>query len=533
MEEKQIYKYAFYNIDGKDFYQYLPTSNLKDVIYVKGMKSVKEKNYIRDGDSFIEVVTDHNSSVGIGEPLYSSNIVRRYYESDPVFQDYDEDTIDYLKTVPKLRWTLEGDGNVSLGRYQDYASVNIGEVPIAEVPHDVISGSPHWYLELYHDDDTVTYEKTLYDDRKYRGQECNHYDFVKVVEYAVDGEKRAAIIERDPIQYNYHSVPSTFLSQIVDQAKGLISHQGHVQGFSGVSPLYAFNTEDSACVFYDHRDQISNQVVTTVTGSGDAILDLFLNDAKKVIAFDTNYLTRFYGELKFVAAKHLSFEEYDSFFSNLNEEIYSKLESHLSCDTREFWSDLYSYSKVVEKKMKDPEQGGLFYPTMFLFTANGTIRNKKGYYNKENYLRLQQKLQDKTLEDICFVTCDLLDLPQKTDLSQSSYVYLSNIMDFMVGVDTYHVDDEKLKAFKEFVLNDLKPSLSESANIDLSYLDASWHQGIDRGSYLDVYPLEEGFQIRLLSNRKDHILSYQDSLLLENRDVDFEMGDSGSKRVLG
>lgn len=513
-ENKNIYRYAFYNIAGKDFYQYLPSSNLADVIYVRGMKSVREKSFIKDGDYFIEI-GDNSKSFMVGEFLKSSDIVRRYKAEDPVFQDYDEDTIAYLSKNPNAEWTLYGDGDVLLGRYNDYIPVNNGEIPIADEPSLIVKSDVHWYLELEHEDGSITYEKTKFDDRKYRGQSCNFYSLVKVAEYNLNDSCKRVIIERGNEKLPYKPIIRTELDDIIDQAKGLIIHETPFEGFSGVSLLYTFNTEDSACVFYDNQDKVNNSVVTTVTGSGDAILDLFLYGARKIIAFDTNVLTVFYGELKFIAAKYLTFALFKLFFATFDENIYRQLAPYLSFNARKFFDELYEYGNLVEKPIKDSQNGGLFYPTATLFAANSTFNNEKGYYNEENYSRLQQALKDKTLDDISFLNCDLFELPNKVDLKESSYVYLSNIMDFVVGVDEYRIDDEKLRVFKDFILNGLSPALKEGADIELSYISQGWHPQIE-SNYFRVYPNNEGFSFYLLSNGRDSVLSFRMSLWLKN-----------------
>ncbi len=511
--EQKIEKYAFYTIDGKEYYQYLPTTKLEDVVYVKGMKEVCERTFFIDGEYFIQV-KEKDKYIGVGEAISSLEIVRRYYDKDPFFQNYDIDTIEYLKENPTTYWNLEGDGTVTLGRYNHYIKVNTGEIKTTEEPHNIVEGETYWYLELYHKDGTVTYEKTLYNDKKYRGQTCNHYRFVRITEYELNGVLKKAIIKREPHVYSYHSVVLTELDDIIDKAKGLISHNSSYNGFEGVSPIYGFNTEDSACVFHDKKDFIKNQVVTTVTGSGDAILDLFLYGAKKIISFDTNSLTSFYGELKFIAAKYFSFEQFSNFFNTLSEDFYRLLEPYLSDKTRKFWNELYEYCKIVDKPLKDKENGGLFYPSMSIFTSNSTFYNEKGYYTEENYLKLKKKLADKTLADIQFVNCDLLNLPKTVDLNDSTYVYLSNIMDFMVGVDNENVEVEKLRAFKDFVLKNLYPSLDSNAEIDLSYIKRSWHRGIENG-YFEVYPSEEGFSLTPLSNGNDDLLSFHSNSFLK------------------
>lgn len=511
----KIYTYAYYDIDGVSAYQYLPTGNISDTIYTKGMKSVKEKKFIKDGDCYIEI-PNKGKTIGVGTPIYSSEIVERYYAGDPVFQKYEKELIEYLSNTNNHQWTLYGDGEVTLEHYQNYIDINVGNISETEKPKNIVVGETHWYLELILEDGLAKYEKTVCDDKKYRGQKCDKYSFVQVLEYDLNGEKKKEIIERSEY-YPYHHVEVTWLDSIADQAKKLITDKKNFSGFAGVSPLYSFNTEDSACVFNDNQEKINNNIVLTVTGSGDAILDLFLYGAKKVIAFDTNILTVFFAELKFIAAKYLSFDEFKNFFSNLDETIYRRIETNLSNNCRKFWNELYDFCKVVDKPVKDNENGGLFYPTMSIFTANYTIGNKKGYYTEEQYLKLHQILKDKSLDDISLINCDLFDLPNKVNLKDVSYAYLSNIMVFLVGVDKMNVDIPSLINFKNYILNVLLISLKEDAKIDLSYLKTSWHMARDFEKYSKIYPLSEGFSIKPLSNGKDSILAFEGNLLEKNQ----------------
>lgn len=526
MQEKEIYKYALYNIDNKECYQYLPTSNIEDVIYVNGMRDVQEKSYIKDGDYFIEINTK-SKTYGVGEKISSSEIAKRYYARDPILQKYDKSLIDHFNNSPDIMWTLFGNGDTDFGIYDYYVAVNKGSIVNKEEPHNIVKGETHWYLELYHEDGTISYEKTVYDDRKYRGQQCNYYRLVKVLEYELEGNQKKVILEKSNDKLSYHSVLQTELDDIIDSAKGFISNQVQFNDFAGVSLLYPFNTEDSACVFHDHQNMIKDNIVTTVTGSGDAILDLFLYGAKKIIAFDTNIITKFYGELKFVAAKYLSFEKFSIFFGELNEDIYKRIVKYLSDDCQKFWNELYLYSKIINEPIRvrqNYEKGGLFMPetSMFLRDINKTIDNDKSYYNEENYLKLQKILQSKSLEDIYFANCDLFDLPDKVDLSFSSYVYLSNIMDFIIGKDKKGKFDYKLnqlKIFKEFILTRLLPALKENANIDLSYINMNWHHKSDMVDYMNVYQLNEGFILESLTNNRDKILSFKSSIALKSKEV--------------
>ena len=511
MLDTKVYAYAYYEVNDRKFYQYLPTGNINDTIYVRGMCCVKEKKFIKDGNYYIEIPIK-SKTFGVGTPVYSSDIVERYYAGDPLLQKWDKEDIEYLANSTNRPWTLYGDGNVRMSHYQNYIGINNGAVPEFEFPKNIVNGEVNWYLELKFEDGTVKYEKTVCGDKKYRGQKCEKYSFVKVLEYNLNGEKKQKIIERSNY-YPYHRVESTWLDDILDQAKELIVNKPNFYGFAGVSPLYSFNTEDSACVFHDNQSKIRDNDVLTVIGSGDAILDLFLYGAKKVIAFDTNILTIFFAELKFVAAKYLSFDEFDKFFNELDEKIYRKIENNLSNDCRIFWNELYNFSQVVDIPLKDYNSGGLFQTYISIFAANGTIFNDKGYYNERQYLKLQQILKDKSLEDVSLIHCDLFDLPNNFDLKNISYAYLSNIMDFLVGIDKMDLNVSSLEEFKNYILGALLPSLKENADIDLSYLKSSWHMPGDFEKYSSVYPEYDGFVIKPLSNNRDYILSFESDVL--------------------
>lgn len=511
MQEKQLEKYAFYKIDEKEHYQYLPTGKLQDVIFEAGMEYVSEVGFFRDGESLIKIV-ENPDKVGIGTAFSVSEIIKRYYEKDPLFKKYDEEDIIFLKkySADKL-FFLSGDGELYFQKYKEYLKPNY-EGKIKNIkPDNVIDGSLHWYLEL-HNGEKVSYEATLYDDKKYRGQECDYYSFVRVAEYEIDGKAKIVIIGRDDNKYAYQSVQLTEIDDIIDGAKGLISHQQEFTGFAGVSPLYSFNTEDSACVFRDREEKIDGGVTVTVTGSGDAILDLFLYGADKVIAFDTNSMTKFQAELKFIAAKVLDFEEFKELFSNFNgfkEDIFRKVERYLSEDCKKVWNELLEYSKLFyDKPLKDAENGGLFYPTASIFSSNSTINNPNGYFNEDNYLKLHEILKEKNLSDISFYNCDLFDLPMMADISEADYVYLSNIMDFIVGIDKNKIDKDAMEKFKGFILNELLPKVKSDAIIDLSYIKAGWHMYVDDSPYAEIYTANEGFSMNELSSGKDKVLTF-------------------------
>ena len=195
MLDTKVYAYAYYEVNDRKFYQYLPTGNINDTIYVRGMCCVKEKKFIKDGNYYIEIPIK-SKTFGVGTPVYSSDIVERYYAGDPLLQKWDKEDIEYLANSTNRPWTLYGDGNVRMSHYQNYIGINNGAVPEFEFPQNIVNGEVNWYLELKFEDGTVKYEKTVCGDKKYRGQKCEKYSFVKVLEYNLNGEKKQKIIQR-------------------------------------------------------------------------------------------------------------------------------------------------------------------------------------------------------------------------------------------------------------------------------------------------------------------------------------------------
>lgn len=514
MKESKIVIIASYDIDGKKEFQHLPTSTIDDVIYVNGMKKVDARAYIPDVEYYIEL-DDKIEPVVVGEEVSAQDLVKRYeLGDDSIRKELEPADIDYLIEVPTVMFTIYEDKTIGLSSHRRHIKKNKGQISNKCELNNVIKGRTHWYIELHHHDGSISYERTLYNDKMYRGQSCQYYQFVRVCEYMINNKEKKVIVERQIEQFLYHPVEQTYLDGLIDSAKKIIFNGGkNFDDFAGVNQLYAFNTENSASVFFAEEDKIKNAVVTTITGSGDANLDLFLRGANKIISFDVNLIAKFYAELKFIAAKNLSFDEFRKFFLTMDETIFRKIECFLSRDTRKFWQELYSYVKIIDARIKGGESGGLFYPTNYVFSANETSGNSMGYYNAKNYPKLQELLKNKSLDDITFVTCDLLDISTSVNLEESTYVYLSNVMDFMIGIDKNAIDKEAQKRFKYFILNILLPSLKTDAHIVVAYLRTSW-QTIEISKYEDLFPACEGFKIKKLPNGRDFIIEYDPENLL-------------------
>lgn len=76
--------------------------------------------------------------------------------------------------------------------------------------------------------------------------------------------------------------------------------------------IYPF-TNENISAYYKNID-FENKEVLTVVGSGDHILNAFLDGAKSVDAFDINPLAKHYTELKIAAIKTFDLKDYILFF---------------------------------------------------------------------------------------------------------------------------------------------------------------------------------------------------------------------------
>ncbi len=507
MYNKQVYLYAEYKINNIIKRQLIPSNILSDLVYENGMTSVTIKKCIKDDDKYIDC-TSISETYSIGVPITAEEYFEWYEKSDPRINK-DEGTYQSLKEMGnRHKYIIFPNKEIGFQYYSQTINPKNDKTLILIEDNSIIKGNNYWYIKLIKDNQ-VSYEKTLLGDKKYRGQKCDSYSFVLVCEYEMNNEKRKTILLEEekkyfPDNYNYSELDS-----IIDGAKTLVSHEYKFEGFSGVSPLYKYNTEDSASVFNRHNDKIDGQNVITITGSGDAILDLFMNGANKIISFDSNELTKYWAELKFIAAKYLSYDDFLKLINIFDQELYNNISQYLTKNTKKFWDEIILFSNTINTDLNS-DSSLLFYKSS-IFSSNCTYKNPVGYCNKDNYSRMQESLKNKSIDDIQFITCDIYDLPNKVDLRNYSYAYFSNVLDFICGVDKYVINQDKLEEFKQFIQTQIIPSMRENSNIDLCYLSSSWHMGLDDSQYESIYKRDDGFIREDLYN-KDYILSYQSEL---------------------
>lgn len=510
MYNKQVYLYAEYIINNILKRQLIPSNILSNLVYEDGMTSVTIKKCIKVDDKYIDC-TSTSETYSIGVPITAEEYIEMYEKSDPRINK-DEGTYQSLKELGnRHKYIIFPNKKIGFQYHSQTINPKNDKELILIDDNSLIKGKNYWYIKLIKDNQ-VRYERTFLGDKKYRGQNCDSYSFALVCEYEMNNEKKRVILLEETKTYLPSNYNNSKVDSIIDKAKNLVSNEYKFEGFSGVSPLYKYNTEDSASVFNRHNDKIMGQNVITITGSGDAILDLFMNGAEKIISFDSNELTQYWAELKFIAAKYLSYDDFLKLINIFDQDLYNKISQYLTKNTKKFWDEIILFSNTINTDLNS-DSSLLFYKSS-IFSSNCTYKNPVGYCNKDNYYRMQESLKNKSIDDIQFITCDIYDLPNKVDLRNYSYAYFSNVLDFICGVDKYVINQDKLEEFKQFIQTQIIPSMKENSNIDLCYLSSSWHMGLDDSQYESIYKRDDGFIREDLYN-KDYILSYQSELKKE------------------
>ena len=232
------------------------------------------------------------------------------------------------------------------------------------------------------------------------------------------------------------------------------------------SHIYPF-TNENISAYYKNID-FENKEVLTVVGSGDHILNAFLDGAKSVDAFDINPLAKHYAELKIAAIKTFDLKDYILFFypsktcQYMNIHKIFSLRDSLKVEEVVFWSHCYVILNSLNNlfnydipKLKD------------------VIKANKYLHNEENYYKLRNILKEKEPKYYDLNIFDLDELNKKYDI-----ILLSNIAAYL---DLFYKNDYTyLKKLRD-IIDKLK---SVDNVVVLSYL---YGELLNRKDALGIY----------------------------------------------
>lgn len=385
----------------------------------------------------------------------------------------------------------------------------------------ILSPTYAWYIEFTKKGDKNVYLKpTFYSDKRYRfDPEIERYRFVKVAKFKKLEQEHTIVVEREDWQLSLDNYHRDEVDDAIDASISYIAGAEQQKLFEGYTRLYPFNSEDSSAVFRINKEFIENGDVCTITGSGDALLDLYYNGAKSVTCFDINGNAKFLAKLKFLFIKAgITYKEYVTFFGAsvqdfsdyLDTDIYNKYSHNLDYETKKYWDSIIRYLQINNLNLKK-NKNTLFYDTYDAFSGlfyNATFNAPSSYLeNEESFKRLQVMLENKTLNDCDFKDASLFQIHEILKDRQYSYVYLSNVLDFADYFFGKENEIENKKTFKEFVMNNLVKIVLSDGLLDVAYIKNTWTVGGTQG-VMEVFKISDGFILKSLSPYcKDYVLS--------------------------
>lgn len=235
--------------------------------------------------------------------------------------------------------------------------------------------------------------------------------------------------------------------------------------------IYSFATENIS--YIQHLELVQKTTAFTITGSGDQAILLVARNFKEITCLDSNYLAKFFAELKIVAMQHFSFDEFITFFKNNNNAFdykkFKKISHFLSPETEKFWNQQYIHFHYNGFKIRTSHLFNLLHDHW-----DNKIHNVPYLTSETLYLEIQSKLHS-----VCFsfITQDFLDYSSQQHNQQFDLILLSNIADYSHKM----FKDDYIKSFKSHFVEKSLSFLNSDGLLMFAYIYDYDNQGL---SYL-------------------------------------------------
>lgn len=220
--------------------------------------------------------------------------------------------------------------------------------------------------------------------------------------------------------------------------KEILKRKSHLSDrFEKYGKIYLNTTENISGIL--SGIDVNSKNVLSVAGSGDQALNAFYNGAKSVTLFDINPLAFAQSELKFTAAKKLSYKEFCGFFipdtgKTLDPKTFNKLSNYLNEDVASYYDYLFSNFSPAEIFIKTVQP---FIPRI------NKLEHVNDYMGEDNFKKMASILEDK---EIKYVESNIWELPTKLE-SMFDTILLSNISDSIEVIWNINT----LKHYKRFI----------------------------------------------------------------------------------
>lgn len=327
----------------------------------------------------------------------------------------------------------------------------------------------------------------------------------------------------------------TVQEEIEKSFKLLNQDYSDIKTFAGVTPVYPFNTEDSANLFFSYKDFIKDKKVLTVTGSGDALLDLIVAGSRDITCFDTNVLAKRIAELKLSFWKaHLGSDAYKRFFAGehcgdeiLDYDLFKECRNYLSPETLYYFECVYEYARKKGIKLTNHVSQILYqqYESFLHFpNQNQTLDNPSSYLSEWNAKKLEDALIDTEDLHVRFIDSDILSLAKESLDPEYYFIFLSNIFEFTSTFIPKKRLRMRLETFKDYVVKELYPHVSDGGVLVAGYLKGSrnvtddiYH---DKSKYDLIFSEDEGFLIDDIYGCKGKAIIKANEKVIKKRKLD-------------
>ncbi len=172
---------------------------------------------------------------------------------------------------------------------------------------------------------------------------------------------------------------------------------------------------------------LNGKRILTVAGSGEFSQTFIDNDSSQVDVFDYSMFACFFNELKLVATRELTYQEYLNFFITIKEEnggtifdqtVFERLEPFLTTQARTFFRQIITPGYEELFKPKFTENGAVISRSI----AVKHIDDVPFLTSEENFRTMQEKLRRSNV-NFKIANINSPDLP----VSDYDFVYISNI----------------------------------------------------------------------------------------------------------
>jgi hypothetical protein len=258
-----------------------------------------------------------------------------------------------------------------------------------------------------------------------------------------------------------------FIQQTVDDKEA--------RTFRGISSIYPFTTENLAGYF--PLLNLQGKTVLTVSGSGDHVLNAIYHRAKQIDAFDVNFLSSSYTELKLRAVHSLDYDDFLAFFALvadnqkvLSKRLYNQFSHSLSFSAKHVFDLFYQYFDGRGWALRNSH---LFYNQPPV-DHQATIYNAY-LQNPYNYRQTRKSLSSCSYR---WQQSNITEIEQKLkSLTQYDVILLSNIADY---AHLMYPGSEHLLEFFQHIIYPLAEHLSREGLICVACLFQIDKQATDK-----------------------------------------------------